>query len=410
VAASPGGLTSEQAEHFVERGFVTIRGAFSVADARQRLDGAWPRFGYDRDDPGSWAEKRIHLSSRSRVDARVFAPAAWQAAIELTGGEGRARLPWLWGDGFIANLGIGHDRPWQPPSPAAGGWHKDGDFFRHFLDSPEQGLLTLVLWTDMLHRGGGTFVAADSVPVVARFLAAHPEGVLPGEFGYRELIGQCHDFVELTGTAGDVVLLHPFTLHASSQNVLGVARIITNPPLALRSPMNFHRPGPGGFSLVEQAVLRGLGVSRLDFTPSAARETLVPERVRRQQGRAASEDERLAAARRTGLPAIPLPAMAGRGSLCLPGARTSEREDLPASIPPGAGADSLARVHHYHPASDLGDFRRIRLRELGPCGNDHDDVGVPCRRDRRISVGKPGEGHESVPASHWVIHRYRGTE
>jgi hypothetical protein len=55
------------------------------------------------------------------------------------------------------------------------GWHKDGDFFRHFLVSAEQALLTFVLWTDMLHKGGGTFVAADSVPVVARFLAEHPD-------------------------------------------------------------------------------------------------------------------------------------------------------------------------------------------------------------------------------------------
>ncbi len=289
-------LTGEQEEHFLERGFVTVRGAFDAASARQWLDEAWTRFGYDRDDPASWTEKRIHLSSRSRVDARSFAPAAWRAAMELAGGEERVALPWRWGNGFIANLGVGDDRPWQPPSPAVGGWHKDGDFFRHFLDSPEQGLLTIVAWTDLLPTGGGTFVAADSVPVVARFLAAHPEGVLPDDFDYAALIGQCRDFVELTGEAGDVVLLHPYTLHAVSQNVLGVARIITNPPLALRAPMNFARPDPGDYSLVERAVLRGLGVSRLDFTPAAPRERVVPERLRSQQVREAGEDERLAAA------------------------------------------------------------------------------------------------------------------
>jgi hypothetical protein len=297
VPGSAGQLTDEQAAHFLERGFVTVPGAFDAARAGQWLDEAWTRFGYDRDDPGSWAEKRIHLASRSHVDARAFAPAAWRAAAELAGGEDRV-LPWRWGNGFIANLGVGADRPWQPPS-AAGGWHKDGDFFRHFLDSPEQALLSLVLWTDMRPRGGGTFVAADSVPVVARFLARHPEGVLPGEFDYAGLIGQCRDFVELTGTAGDVVLLHPYTLHATSQNVLGVARIITNSPLALRAPMDFARPDAADFSLVERAVLRGLGVDRLDFAPAGPREKVVPERVRRQQARAAAEDARLAARRAT---------------------------------------------------------------------------------------------------------------
>lgn len=294
-----GQLTDEQAEHFLERGFVTVRGAFDPADARRWLDDAWIRFGYDRDDPASWAEKRIHLSSRSHVDARAFAPAAWRTAAELTGGPERLRLPWRWGDSFIANLGVGDDRPWQPPSASSGGWHKDGDFFLHFLDSPEQALLTFVLWTDMRHRGGGTFVAADSVPVVARFLAAHPEGVLPGEFDYAELIGQCRDFVETTGEAGDVVLLHPYTLHATSQNVLGVSRIITNPALALREPLNFNRPDPDDFSLVERAVLRGLGVSRLDFAPTAPRRAVEPERVRRQREREAAENARRSAANGT---------------------------------------------------------------------------------------------------------------
>jgi hypothetical protein len=292
-------LTDDQAEHFLERGFVTVRRAFDAARAQRWLDDAWIRFGYDRHDPGTWAQKRIHLSARSYVDARTFAPAAWRSAVELTGGPDRVRLPWQWGDGFIANLGVGDDRPWQPPSPAVGGWHKDGDFFRHFLDSPEQALLTFVLWTDMLPRGGGTFVAADSVPVVARFLAEHPEGVLPGDFDYAELIGQCHDFVEMTGQAGDVVLLHPYTLHATSQNVLGVPRMITNPALALREPMNFSRPDADEFSLAEQAVLRALGVDRLDFVPAAPRENVVPERVRKQRARQAAEQARLAAAERT---------------------------------------------------------------------------------------------------------------
>ena len=299
MPGSFGQLTDEQAEQFLEHCFVTLRGAFDVSAAQEWLDDAWIRFGYDRNDPGSWTEKRIHLSSRSKVDARTFAPAAWRAAMDLVGGEERVEQPWLWGDGFIANLGVGDDRPWQPPSPAVGGWHKDGDFFRHFLDSPEQGLLTIAAWTDMLHKGGGTFVAADSVPVVARFLAGHPEGVLPKQFDYAGLIGQCHDFVEMTGEAGDVVLLHPYTLHATSQNVLGIARIITNPPLALREPMDFCRPRADDYSLVERAVLRGLGVDRLDFVPSAPREDVVPDRIRRQQARAAGENARLAAQRAT---------------------------------------------------------------------------------------------------------------
>jgi hypothetical protein len=92
------------------------------------------------------------------------------------------------------------------PSPELSAWHKDGDFFRHFLDSREQGLLTIVLWTDMHHQGGGTFIAADSVPVIARYLAEHPEGVFPTDFDFRTLTRQCKELIlqaaQVFATAG----------------------------------------------------------------------------------------------------------------------------------------------------------------------------------------------------------------
>jgi hypothetical protein len=158
-------------------------------------------------------------------------------------------------------------------------------------------LLTIVLWTDMYHQGGGTFIAADSVPVIARYLAEHPEGVLPTDFDFRALIRQCEELIELTGEAGDVVLMHPYMLHATSQNVIKHGRLITNPPITLREPMQFDRADPSGFSPVERAVLHGLAVDRFDFQRTGERELVVPERVLAQQRREAAETERLAASR-----------------------------------------------------------------------------------------------------------------
>ena len=127
------------------------------------------------------------------------------------------------------------------------GWHKDGSYFKHFLDSREQALLTVVLWSDMRHQGGGTFMAPDLVRLVARYLLEHPEGVKPSEFDFQSMIQQCTQFEELTGEAGDFVILHPFMLHASSQNVLGVPRFMTNPPIVLKDPMNLNRERRRGF-------------------------------------------------------------------------------------------------------------------------------------------------------------------
>jgi hypothetical protein len=288
-------LTDEQVENFLTRGYVIIPDCFSRESAQEWLDNAWIRMGYDPCNPASWVQKRIHMPSLETRDVRQFAPNAWRGVCELLGGEERIQLPYVWGDSFIVNLGVGADRLWEPPSARASGWHKDGDFFRHFLDSPEQGLLTLVLWSDIEPRGGGTFVACDSVPVVARFLAQHPEGVLPQDFDFSALIAQCNDFTEMTGCLGDVVLLHPYALHAVSQNHLGVARFITNPPITLKEPMNFNRADPSQYSLVERAVLNGLGVEQLDFRPSAPRESVVPERVLRQEKLRQEEQSRLAA-------------------------------------------------------------------------------------------------------------------
>jgi len=320
-------LTDEQVEQFLSRGFVVINGCFTRAAAEEYTDGIWTRLGYSPDDQSTWAEPSIHMPSHRQIDIHTFAPKAWAAICDLVGGASRISTtrPHSWNDGFIVNLWEGGDQPWQPPQQARANWHKDGDFFRHFLDSPEQGLLTLVLWSDVRHQGGATFVAADSVAPVARFLADHPEGVSPlvnpaahlepdpetlaaaagpGQpapvgFPYTEIIAGCEDFVEATGQVGDVYLIHPFLLHAKGPNTLRVPRYITNPPISLAEPMCFDRPDPADYSLVERAVLRGLGVDRHPFTPTAEREELTPPRILRQQRMMAEEQTRLAASGRS---------------------------------------------------------------------------------------------------------------
>lgn len=290
----PHQLTDEEIENFIHHGYITLKNCFTTDDIEDWVDRGWDRIGVDRNDPSQWNEKRVHLSSHEAVDAEQLAPRAWHAAMELLGGEDRAELPWLWKDGFIANLGVGDDRPWDAPGPDMRGWHKDGDFFRHFLDSPEQGLLTIVLWTDMHHRGGGTFIAPDSIGVIARYLAQHPEGVLPDdiETDMDSLIHQCQELLELTGELGDVVLLHPYMLHATSQNVIQHGRIITNPPIAMNAPFEFDRENAAEFSPVELSVLRGLGVDRYRFERTGEREDVVPQRVLDQRIRDAAEAER----------------------------------------------------------------------------------------------------------------------
>lgn len=102
-------------------------------------------------------------------DAAKFAPRAWAAICELCGGEERITPESrLWKDSLIVNLGsaVGEGKP-VPPQDLQG-WHVDGDFFVHYLDSPEQGLLVIPLFTDIMPEGGGTMICPEAIPTVAK--------------------------------------------------------------------------------------------------------------------------------------------------------------------------------------------------------------------------------------------------
>jgi ectoine hydroxylase-related dioxygenase (phytanoyl-CoA dioxygenase family) len=280
-------LTEEQVQNFLDKGYLVVKDCLDLSLANRWIDEAYERLGYDKHDPSTWQKDIIWMDHKNQLPVPELAPKAWNAILDVVGGEDRLEPQVMqiesshfttidssiWSDAFIVNFHKGADKPWQPPSSNVPGWHKDGSYFRHFLDSREQALLTIVLWSDMLHQGGGTFVAPDSVRLMARHLSEHPEGVDPKDFKFQEMISQCTQFEEITGKSGDFVILHPFMLHASSQNVIGKPRFMSNPPIVLKEPMNLNRDNPEDFSLLERATLHYLGLERLAFRPTAPRES-----------------------------------------------------------------------------------------------------------------------------------------
>ncbi len=280
-------LTEEHVRSFLDNGYLVVKDCLDLNIANRWISEGFQRLGYDPDQPSTWEKDIIWMDHKNQMEVRELAPKAWDAILDVIGGEDRLETQvyglgpghftsinsFIWSDAFIANFHRGADKPWQPPSPQVTGWHKDGSYFKHFLDSREQALLTIVLWSDMLHQGGGTFVSPDSVRVIARHLIDHPEGVKPDDFDFQGLIKQCTRFEEITGQAGDFVILHPFILHASSQNVIRRPRFMTNPPIVLREPMNLNRDHSEDFSLLEKATLHYLGLERLNFQPSTTRES-----------------------------------------------------------------------------------------------------------------------------------------
>jgi hypothetical protein len=281
-------LSPSDIESFIQRGFVRVRGCFSREEALAATERACERLYCSLSEPSTWPIGRMRAPESRRSSFEEIAPRAWQAACELLGGAERVAQPCVWTDQFIINFGRQAELDWLPPCSTPHpwhNWHKDGDFFRHFLDSPEQGLLVIGIFSDIDERDGATYLACDSVGHVARHLAARPEGVLPADLRAPalDIISRCRDFIAATGEIGDVYLLHPFMLHSQSVNAGQRARFIVNPPVKLREPMRFDRGHDESHSPVERAVLAALGAERYEFVPTRPREAVVPERLARER-------------------------------------------------------------------------------------------------------------------------------
>ncbi|KAJ7197365.1 hypothetical protein GGX14DRAFT_667856 [Mycena pura] len=311
-------LSQEQKSHFLTHGFVHLHQCFSREAAAAFTSKLWTRLGMSPDDKSTWRTERTNMPSHNSVCVAEFAPKAWRAICELLGGEERiSEKSRSWNDSFIVNLGV--DGQGSVGFRELDNWHVDGDFFLHFLDSPEQALLVIPIFSDIAPGGGGTAICTDGIGVVARYLDRpqynNPNGVTPWmdvrgtaeptgpkRLAFCRAIGEkasAASFHEMTGEVGDVYLLHPLMVHSATKNANRVPRVITNPPVSLKEPFQFNRRPEGGFSLVEQKTLRELGFPEgLDgWKIEGEREPFVPRRVKIQQEMKERERERLEAIR-----------------------------------------------------------------------------------------------------------------
>ena len=240
------------------------------------------RLGITEDDPAGWPTGTVHLPVERNWAFADVAPAVATAIDEICGGADRIAFAGVQ-DNLIVNFPA-DPQTWWPPehwSAPTAGWHKDGDWFRHFLDSPEQALLVIVFWRDVVERQGPTYLAVDSIRGVAELLAAHPEGLEPGALlaAVPDILRGCSRFEALTGAQGDVVLCHPFVLHTASVNaaarVPGSLRCISNTSVMLRRPMDLGTDQP---TPLERTVQLALGGGPIRFRATGERGKVVSAR------------------------------------------------------------------------------------------------------------------------------------
>lgn len=249
---SPRELSAADVESFVEEGYVVLRGGFPDAVATRIRDRIWERMALSPDEPAGWPARVVYIKETffGAPFSDAYTPRVTGAFDELLGPGRWIQDRWL---GFWPILFPGFaSGPWTAPTS---GWHVDGGHFRRHPWSPDRALLTLFLCSDVEPGDGGTAVSVGSHHLVARVLAdAEPDGL-----AHKQLLARANshprtEVREVTGQAGDVVLLHPFLLHAQSVNTGAAVRFMANPFVAARDRLDVH----AGDSPVERAIRRGV--------------------------------------------------------------------------------------------------------------------------------------------------------
>lgn len=169
-------LTAEQADHFVQHGWVKVEHCFTREAASRATRDVWVRLGMDPNDKSTWTNEQNGMPAQNRFPIKDFAPRAWDALCDIVGDENLI-INKTWNDGFIVNLGSPEGEGKNIPPDQ---WHIDGQRQVNFLDSPEQGLLLMPLYSDIRHGGGPTVIAPKALPSILQHLYEHPEGVMPG--------------------------------------------------------------------------------------------------------------------------------------------------------------------------------------------------------------------------------------
>jgi ectoine hydroxylase-related dioxygenase (phytanoyl-CoA dioxygenase family) len=259
------GTTDAQRATFHEQGLLHLPAAIATIDADRMAARIWDvldaRDGIRREDPATWAVRQP-TGFQSLTRAGVFAPlasAAVRAALDDLLGRGSWQSPDAWGAPLVTFPDGA--RAWDVPS---GQWHLD--FVARESAEHLPGVRILGLLVDVQPRGGTTLIVGGSHRLVERLIAdgraaeghsAHIRDELAAAYPWlgalwsRDAVpadrvqrfmteGATIDgvqlrVIELTGAAGDVFLMHPWTLHAPAPNCGSTPRLMISQSV-FRSP------------------------------------------------------------------------------------------------------------------------------------------------------------------------------
>lgn len=242
-------------------GFILLRRAFSPDIAAACREQLWQRLKHDgvlRNDKKTWLKRigipEVYKSSLGHPWDQVLTPRLRNAIDQLCGSGRWQDFGCGW---WVITFPGQEDGPWG----ASGKWHVDGAHYRHHINSKQSGLLPIFLFSTIGNHGGGTLLRKGSHRLAASLLIQNePDGLRGSELS-RQLISLSDEcpVVEVNGEEGDVMLTHPFLLHARSKNFGPDVRFMCNPNVSLFTRMNF----PANALMLEKHAMR----NRHKYTP-----------------------------------------------------------------------------------------------------------------------------------------------
>ena len=225
----PNVLTDDEVDQFVTDGYLRLRHAFDSVLAAACIDELWTSLDEDPDDASTWTApvRRISGSVSPILREAINTKRLVGAIDDLVGvGQWQART---------AGYGTFPIRFPSVTDPGDTGWHIDGSFgdppsYRVNFASKGRALLLLMLFTDVGPDDAPTRIKVRSHLDVATALATTaPEGA-PFDVTLQAPDALRRSTIHATGSAGDVLLCHPFLVHAATWPHTGATpRFIAQP-------------------------------------------------------------------------------------------------------------------------------------------------------------------------------------
>lgn len=228
-------LTPGQVDEFVERGAVRLEEAFPRSLALRCQQRLWDQLApMVPDDPATWDRPVARLPSQETAPFReAVASGRWLAAIARLAGPAAVAHPHLAGS-VAVRFPVAGD-------PGDDGWHLDTSFRVDGDDdwwvnhrSRGRALLMLVLFSEVGEDDAPTRMRVGSHRDVARGLVPHGDAGLPSAATGPLVAATADRPVALaTGGPGDVVLCHPFLVHAAQAHRGTAPRFLAQPGVLL---------------------------------------------------------------------------------------------------------------------------------------------------------------------------------